>query len=177
MPITTARSGGYTFLSVRPDYLQHDYTWHDWHKTEEYKLADEFNYVEYIDVDKLAENCEKIIKKVAELNEIARTEKLDTTKVEEAVFEEILLGKAVLNEAKKDLEWWELESYELRRARNAMKGVENDIKKLESLDFTNMTNAKRRRYVQDFEEYGYVEIREDDYYVETLREYIAKCEK
>ena len=77
LPITTLRSNvdGCVYLSIRVDYLDNDFTYYDWMETEEYKLANEFNGVREFDIDKLIENCERIIAKVNELNEKAREAK------------------------------------------------------------------------------------------------------
>ena len=72
MPITTLRADNTTYLSIRVDYLENEFTYREWMQTEEYKLCDKFNGVSEFDIDELVENIEAILAKVAEMNEAAR---------------------------------------------------------------------------------------------------------
>lgn len=177
LPITTLRSDGNTFLAIREDYLNNNFTFDDWRKTEEYKLTDEFNYCSEVDLDKLIENCERIVKKIEEMNKQMETEEVDTTKAEERIAEEIYMVKGLICDVKKDLEWWNLREYDLKRAADMLRYEERELKQLQSMDFSTMEIREKRKIVQGVEEYGYVKFRMDDFYSKELREMIVKSQE
>ena len=170
LPITTLRADGYVYCSIRVDYLDNKFTYQEWADTEEYKLADEFNGECEIDLDKLIENCEKILAKVNEMNERCDAEVLDMTKVVVRLEQEQKMLTQVIEEAKTSVKWWELKQWDMNRVRDAFDStvkeiarIENTIKGIETLD------KKRARYfVKHLEKYGYV-ISNGGYYVETLK--------
>jgi len=69
IPITTLREDIITYLCIRVDYLENEFTYEEWMKykewmqSEEYKLCDKFNGVFEFDIDELVEIIETIIKK------------------------------------------------------------------------------------------------------------------
>lgn len=66
LPITTLYSDGCVYCDVRPDYLQYNgIPWEMWKETEEYKLCNKYNGTsELIDLDDLANICEKVLTKL-----------------------------------------------------------------------------------------------------------------
>ena len=174
LPITTLRSDGLTYLCIRVDYLSNEFTYEDWSKTEEYRLADEFNGVPEIDFERLVENCERIIAKVDELNRKVASEELDMTAVCDRLKEEKYFLMEAAETAKVSIRWWELDSYRLDRVRDAMKGVEREIQRItklmKELDKGELATGEKRRYFQRMEQYGYVVSKSDSYWVEVLRE-------
>ena len=173
LPITTLRSGGYTFLAVREDYLDNNFTFDDWRETEEYELTDEFNYCSEVDLDKLIENCERIMKKIDEMNKQVASEEIDTSEAEERIAEEIILVKSLINDVKMNLEWWNLRDFDLKRAANMLRSEERTLKRLQDLDFDSMKIKQKRDIVQNCRKNGYVEFKEDDYYARELRALMA----
>ena len=123
LPITTLRADGETYCSIRVDYLDNQFTYQEWMETKEYKLADEFNGVEEIDLDELIENCERILAKVEEMNEHCKAEVLDMTPVVERLRYEQNMLTAVIEEAKTSVRWWELDQWQMRYTMDAFKNI------------------------------------------------------
>ena len=173
LPITTLRSDGSTFLAIREDYLDNNFTFDDWRETEEYKLTDEFNYCSEVDLDKLIENCERVMKKIDEMNKQVASEKIDTSEAKERIAEEIIMVRSLICEVKMNLEWWNLRDYDLKRAANMLRSEERTLKRLQDLDFDSMEIKQKRAIVQNCRKYGYVEFKKDDYYARELRALMA----
>lgn len=174
LPITTLRSNDKTYLSIRVDYLDNEFTYHEWMKTDESKLADEFNGVYDFDLDKLIDNCERIIAKVNELNEKAREEVIDTKPIEEKLNKEIKMAENVVEFVKTSLKWWELSDYELKNVSCYMKSTLNKIERMKNIDFENIDKSSLRRMKEHLNEYGYVKLRKDDFYLREMYNYCNK---
>ena len=150
IPLTQCVSKKYgTFLSIRVDYMRNNFTWKDWSETEECRLTDEFNGCSEVDLDKLVDNLEKIIAKIAILNKEAfniNPFALDT-KIAEARKEIERAEKrldTIKNNAPKN--WWELRDYDLKRAKDYIKSEENYINRAKDrVDNIKGENIRRQR--------------------------------
>lgn len=176
LPITTLRSNvdGCVYLSIRVDYLDNDFTYYDWMETEEYKLANEFNGVSEFDIDKLIENCERIIAKVNELNEKARNEAIDMTDVEEAIHAEAKMIEEAIEYVKANLKWWNVKDGYLKMAKDYMNSLIKKQKMMLSKDVKKMSNREKKEMVRRLEKYGYVYTKENDFYIRELKNYVEK---
>ena len=177
LPITTVRSkiDNCVYLSIRVDYLNNnEFTFQDWAETEEYDLAGEFNGVNEFDIDKLIENCERIIAKVNELNEKARNEVIDTTEVEEAISKEAKIIGEFIEYVKYNLKWWNITDYDFYLAKDFMKRLVEKKEMMLSKDIQQMDNRRKKELVYNLEENGYVYANEDDFYIRKLKEYVEK---
>lgn len=174
LPITTLRSNDETYLSIRVDYLDNEFTYREWMKTDEYNLANEFNGVYDFDLDKLIDNCEKIIAKINELNEKAREEVIDTKPIKEQLNKEIKMAENVVEFVKTSLKWWELKDYELKNVSHFMKSTLNKIERMKNIDFENIDKTSLRHMRERLDEYGYVELRKDDFYLREMYDYCNK---
>lgn len=174
MPITTLRSDDTTYLCIRVDYLNTEFTYKEWMKTNEYHLCDEFNGVSEFDVEKLIENLEKVIVKVDEMNAKAAAEEIDMSDVENRVAYEIEMAEEVVENFKKNYKWYEANEYELRNLVRYLKSLEEMIKRAKSRDFSSMSKYEKRRKNEMLNSYGYVEIKENDFYIRELTEAINK---
>ena len=135
MPITTLRSEDITYLSIRWDYLDNEFTGKEWRKTEEYELCHKFNGVSEFDIDELVENLEKVIAKVKELNDRVRDEEIDTTVIEQALLNEIAMVEDIIEDFKENFVWWEVEGYKLNSYRIMMESLEQQIDRAKQKDF------------------------------------------
>lgn len=178
LPITTLRSNidGTTYLSIRVDYLHNEFTWEDWRATEEYKLEDEFNGVSEFDLDKLIENCEKIIAKVNELNEKARNEVINMDEVETRIIKEAEMIEAVIEYTKENLKWWNLRDYYLKEAKEYIKRLMEKHGRMLEEDLEKMDNRRKKEMVQRLEKYGYVHAKEDDFYITQLKKFVEESQ-
>lgn len=174
LPITTLRSDDTTYLKIRVDYLDNEFTYSEWMKTDEYSLAGEFNGVYDFDLDKLIDNCERIIAKVNELNEKVREEVIDTKPIEEKLNKEIKMAENVVEFVKTSLKWWELSDYELKNVSRYMKSILNKIERMKKIDFENIDKSSLRHMRESLNEYGYVELRKDDFYLREMYNYCNK---
>lgn len=176
LPIITVRSkiDNCVYLSVRVDYLNNDFTVQDWMETEEYDLAHEFKGVSEFDIDKLIENCERIIAKVNELNEKARNEVIDTTDVEEAISVEAKMIEENIEYIKANLEWWNLEYGALKLVKHYMSILIEKEEMLLRKDVKQMENKRKKELVYKLEKYGYVYVKENDFYIRELKNFVKK---
>lgn len=174
MPITTLRSGDTTYLSIRVDYLNNDFTWREWRKTEEYNLCDEFNGVSEFDLDKLVENLEKVIAKVEDLNIEALKEEINTDEVEEAIAKEIKMAEEIVEDFKANFKWYNVESYELKMYVDCLKATEKYIARAKVKNIKALDNRAKKELVERLNEYGYVEFRKNDFYLEKMKEALTK---
>lgn len=175
LPITTLRTGDKTYLDIDIYYLDDiQFTWREWRETEESKLTGEFNGCDEVDLEKLIDNCERIIAKVNELNEMAKADVVDMTEVKKRLAVEYELIYRTVKDAKNDLKWWQLEKYDLNRAKDNMNyliGIGNRIAKFN--EFT-LSRRRKKELCEMLEEYGFVKLSENDSSVKNLKEMIMK---
>ena len=183
LPVTYCKADGRYYLYVREDYLRYDgkcnYTWEDWSKTEEYRLCDEFNGAEDVDVEKLKENCIRIMAKMEELSNSVLEEEINEDVLIDALGKEAEYASMVISEFKHNFKWYEVDSkYELSRLIDYMKSAERDVMKAiairTSIKKHEIDCRRLREYAQQLEKYGYVEIEEDDFYLKEMKEALAK---
>lgn len=173
LPITQCRSQGETFLAIRVDYLnsENSFTWKEWRETAEYKLEDEFNGCSEINVEKLIDNCERIIAKIAELNAKTKDEVVDTAKVEEKLAEEIKYAESVVENFKANFKWYEVDGYKLKSladyCKSEIKNIEGCKNKLSEI--SKLSRKAKKEMIDKLNEYGYVSIREDDFYLREMK--------
>lgn len=174
MPITTLRSGDETYLSIRVDYLDNEFTFNEWIETEEYQLTHEFNGVSEIDLEKLIENLERIIAKVNEMNAKAKEEVIDMSEVESKLTEEIEYAESVVNNFKSLFKWYDASSYVLSRLIDYLKSIERQIEHFKSINLTTLTRKEKKHMVESLSMHGYVKFREDNFYLTELNKAISK---
>lgn len=175
LPITTLRTGDRTYLDIRVDYLDDiQFTWNEWFETEEHDLADEFNGCDEVDLEKLIDNCEKVLAKVNELNEKAKKEEIDMEQVERRLLDEVRFVHEVISDVKANLKWWELSKYELDSARGYMKSLIETKERINDIDIDSLSRKAKKQMCESLEKYGYVKIKETNFYIKELKEFIQK---
>lgn len=174
LPITTLRADDKTYLCIRRDYLQNDFTYEDWKQTEEFNLEWEFNGVDEIDLDKLIENCEAILKKMDELNAECRSAELDLTPLKKRLLVEQTKVEVALAEARCSVKWWELKPYQLATAKDCYVALERDLKKIYTAlhEVETYTCNEKRNLVQRVEKHGYAFVAEDCYWIERMKDFM-----
>lgn len=175
MPITTLRADNITYLCIRVDYLENEFTYKEWMQTEEYRLCNEFNSVSEFDIDKLIENLEKVIAKVAEMNEKAMNEEIDTTEAKATLANEIKYAEQVVENFKNNFKWYEANEYKLKCLIDYLKSEELEIKRAKEIDFDTMSRKQKREVVERLTNCGYVAINVNDFYLRELSNAIASC--
>ena len=79
LPLTQCRYAGDVYLTIRMDYaLGRLYQYKELKDTEEYRLADEFNGVPEVDVEKLIANCEAVLAKCISIRKAAAKARLES---------------------------------------------------------------------------------------------------
>lgn len=173
MPITTLRTDNTTYLCIRPDYLGNlKFTYKAWMATEEFVICDEFNGVSEFDIEKLIENLEKVIAKVAEMNEAAEAEVIDMTEVVDALFDEVMMAENVINNFKANFKWYEAPSHKLATLIRYMKGVESQIESAKAIKVSELTNKQKKEMVERLNAYGYASINPDGFYLREIKSVI-----
>lgn len=178
MPITCCTYEGEYYISIRVDYLANEFTWEDWRNTEEYKLEDEFNGTNEVDVEKLKANCVLIAKKVAELNEQVKNEVIDVMPIVRKLDEEIEMAEEVIEDFKKNFKWYECDKYELENKVGYFKSAEKDLNRVKEYQRDllngNISALQIREINQRLERSGYVKIHYNDYYLKKLERALGK---
>lgn len=169
MPMTQCRADGICYLTIRTDELDNRFTLKEWMATEEFALEDEFNGVSEFDLDKLIQNLEAVIAKVNELN--ANAEEVDVTAIVAKANEEIESAEEFVEHVKATFKWWEKDEYTVRKITHYFKEFTARIERLRKKDFASLSRKNQKYYAERLEQYGYIELTEDDFY----RTQIAEC--
>ena len=142
LPITTLYSDGCVYCDVRPDYLQYNgIPWEMWKETEEYKLCNKYNGTsELIDLDDLANICEKVLAKLnsmkVELDNMDVSEQ--KTKVFSVLFKEqnelsVFIAKA------ENFNWFKLfmddklSDCEMKKVRDYLKSIKKYLERVNEM--------------------------------------------
>lgn len=175
MPITTLRTDNTTYLCVRVDYLENEFTYEEWMQTEEYRLCDKFNGVSEFDIDELVENIEIILAKVAEMNEVAINEEIDMTEAKVVLADEIEYAEKAVENFKNNFKWYEAGEYKLRWLIDCLKSEEQEIKRAKETDLDTMPKRQKRKIAERLTNYGYVVIKKDSFYLREMSNAITNC--
>lgn len=173
MPITTLRADNTTYLCIRVDYLKNEFTYKEWMQTEEWKLCDKFNGVSEFDMEDLIETIEKIIAKVAEMNEVAMNEEIDMTEAKVALANEIEYAEQVVESFKNNFKWYDAEPYKLKTLVGYLKSEEQEIERAKAMDLDTMPKKQKREIAERLANYGYVVIKKDSFYLREMSNAIA----
>lgn len=177
MPITTLRSDNTTYLSIRVDYLENEFTYNEWMETEEWSLCHKYNGVAEFDMDELIEVLERIIAKVKEMNKKARNEvveKKDIVKLEVRLNEEIGMAESVINLAKRNFKWYEASEWEMKQMMKYFNNVTRNIENAKSLHFRKMELKEFKIWKEKLEKHGYLKFKEDDYFLVEMEKMLNK---
>lgn len=105
---------------------------------------------------------------------LQKKEEIDMTAVKVKVEEEIKMAQEVVDDFKKNFEWWNVSSnYQLTRMADYLKNTVKTIERAKHTDFDNMSRVQKKQHVERLENYGYVVIMNDDFYLREMREAIA----
>ena len=138
LPLTQHRSSQYgTYLSFRVDYISHKkgFTYDDYSNTSWYPLCDKYNGVtELPELEEIIKDLEVVVAGIKELEEKVNNEVIDYSKVvERAKFEKKIAEECIAN-FKEKFEWWNCKSdWDLRKARDYMNSLQNQVTRLEKL--------------------------------------------
>lgn len=168
MPITTLRTDNTTYLSIRVDYLENKFTYKDWIAVNGWILCDKFNGVSEFAMEDLIEVLEEVIAKVKEMNEAAEAEVIDMTEVVDALFNEVMMAENIVNNFKANFKWYDAPSYKLTNLIKYMKSVEEEIARVNAIKVNELTNKQKKEMVQRLNEFGYVRIRKDNFYLTEM---------
>ena len=174
IPMTQCRADGECYLSIRIDYLDNQFTWKEWSKTNEYKLEDKFNGVSEFDMEELIENLEKIIAKRDEMNAKASAEEIDMTEITRKVFKEIQDRSQFIYQVQTTLKWWKLREYDLRNAGRYLDSLIKELDKVKAINFNDLDRVDKMKYVESLRDYGYVCMDPNGFYVKQLKGYMAE---
>lgn len=175
MPITTLRTDGITYLSIRVDYLKNEFTYGEWMQTQEYKLCRKFNGVSEFDIDELVENIETILAKVDEMNKAAMNEEIDMTKAKVALADEIEYAEKAVENFKNNFKWYEAGEYKLRWLIDCLKSEEQEIKRAKEIDLDTISRKQKREIAERLTNYGYVVLKKDSLYLREMSNAITNC--
>lgn len=179
LPLTQHRSSQYgTYLCFRVDYISHKkgFTYDDYSNTSWYPLCDKYNGVtELPELEEIIKDLEVVIAGIKELEEKVNNETIDYSKVvERAKFEKKIVEECIAN-FKVKFEWWNCKSdWDLRKARDYMNSLQNQVNRLEKLIANPEADTNIRYISQKVEKGCYIETEEDDFYIKWLNEILAK---
>lgn len=168
MPITTLRTDNTTYLSIRVDYLENSFTTKDWIAANGWVLCDKFNGVSEFDMEDLIEVLEEVIAKVNEMNAVAEAELLDMSDVVDAIFNEVVMAEAVVENFKANFKWHEASPHRLVSLLHYMRSAEDMITHAKSVKVRLLPKVQKRQLIQKFKEYGFVMFEKDQFYLKEL---------
>ena len=174
LQITQCRSQGETYLAIRVDYLnsENSFTYEEWRNTEECRLANEFNGCSEVNVEKLVENCERIIAKINELNNQVKDEVIDVSELSCKAIDEIFYAQSVVDDFKANYKWYERNEYEVKRLSRYLKSMIDEIDRAKAKvnTMTSLSRKEKKELVERFKNYEYVVIKADDFYLKEMKE-------
>lgn len=177
MEITYTKYENEYFLSIRVNYYSRGLE-HDDVPSELFKLADEFNGCYEIDPDKVIQNLIDIKKGLNEAEDKVNKEletKLDTTPLKNRAIKEIELANETINEFKKSEVIYNITSeWDLKRSIERLHLLEKTIEKLSSTEWDQLEPHELRHKLKQLNEYGKIELDENNYSIETLKELVKK---
>lgn len=183
MPISYLADGDQRYISVRWDYLDHEFTFYDFKDFEEYRLCDKFNgvSVEDVDLDELKDICVKVAKKIKELNETVLNETIDIEPLCKRLDKESALILQVTEEFKKEFKWWAVSKYQLSWLAGYLKDALDERSRVEKLH-EDMINGdvdcrSLRHYAETYKMYGYVMTKNDDFYLREMQKALKEQNK
>lgn len=173
IPMTQCYADDTVYLSIRIDYLPHNFTYKEWMATEEYKLCYEFNGASEIDIDKLIENLEKIIAKVEEMNSSSSVSEADIENVKEVILDEVNKIEGFMDNVKINFKWWAAPTPYLTRIADYMKTLEEKVKLgrnvADTIDSMDIRNQKE--WIENSRRSNILGAK---FYMETITEFINK---
>ena len=142
MPITTLYSDGMVYCAVRPDYIRYnDVPFEMWHETEEYRLCDKYNGTsELIDLDDLANICDRVRAKLEELK--AEMDSMDVSKQVEKIHAVLCREKVQLTgfvSKAESFNWFnsymlgKLSDYDMQNVKRYLINVKKELVQVENL--------------------------------------------
>lgn len=152
--------------SDEDNFIYYDYCEEEW-----YKNCFRYDGCYEIDVDDFIGICKVAKEKIEELRNRPK-EVIDTSKMEERRLYEIENTKKIIEEVKNSNLIWELDDWEASRMLDYMRSLINEVKRVEELDFSKEDYRDLRSDRRRFEEYGYIYIKDDDFYIRELKEMI-----
>ena len=176
LSISYLKDGGDYFLSIRIPYSGENYIYDDYKDSEWYKNCDKYNYCSSIDPDDVIRICEVAIKEIEKLESQPR-EKIDTTKMEIQKQKEIELAQKALDDFRNSNVIYEIKSeYRIKWLLDYYHSLEENIERLKKMDFKKMEYKDLKYKRNFFNEYHYIDIKKDDFYIRELYKAINKEE-
>ena len=176
LSISYLKDRGDYFLSIRIPYSGENYIYDDYKDCEWYKNCDKYNCCSSIDPDDVIRICEVAIKEIEKLESQPR-EKIDTTKMEIQKQKEIELAQKVLDDFKNSNVIYEIKSeYKVKWLLDYYHSLERNIERLKKMDFKKMEYKDLKYKRNFFNEYHYIDIKKDDFYIRELYKAINKEE-
>ena len=176
LSISYLKDRGDYFLSIRIPYSGENYIYDDYKDSEWYKNCDKYNYCSSIDPDDVIRICEVAIKEIEKLESQPR-EKIDTTKMEIQKQKEIELAQKALDDFKNSNVIYEIKSeYRIKWLLDYYHSLEENIERLKKMDFKKMEYKDLKYKRNFFNEYHYIDIKKDDFYIRELYKAINKEE-
>ena len=176
LEISYLKDGGDYFLSIRIPYSGENYIYDDYKNKEWYKNCDKYNYCSSIDPDDVIRICEEAIKGIEEL-ESQPKEEIDTTKMEERKQKEIELAEKALEDFRNSNVIYEIKSeYQVKWLLDYYRSLKDNVERLKNMDFNKMEYKNLKEKRNFFNQYHYIDIKKDDFYITQLYKAINKEE-
>lgn len=169
--VTYLKNEGDYFLAIRipegENYIYDDYKDQEW-----YRNCDKYNYCSDIDPDDFINIAEIAISEIEKL-ESQPKEEIDITNMEQRRLEEIEIGLNILEDFRNSNVIYDMKSeYQVKWILDYYHSLEREIQRLQELDFSKLNYRALKQRRNSFNDYGYIIIKEDDFYIRKLTEAI-----
>lgn len=165
-----------TYLTVQIHNMENNnFTYLEWHGTEEAMLCDEFNGVSQIDLDKLKANLEAILSKVNEMNETASVDEAELENAVANLNAYIRMMKRAIYWAKERFSMWNASIYEIKQVKEYVENLSCEIERRSAtlLTYKDLSICEKKALIQRFKNGC-----PSNYYAEQLKELTDKsCRK
>lgn len=177
LEITYLKDNEDYYLDIRVPYSD-KYLWEDITDKEWYRATGRYNGTTEIDVEDFINICEETLKGIKEAENQEEVE-LDLTPLVYRKKEELALIDKVIKDFKDSEIIYNIEynrystsNYKVLRLLDSYHYLTEAKEKLTNLDFNNLEYNKKRRYLLNLEQYGYIEIKEDNHTIKSIYEAI-----
>lgn len=174
LPLTQHRGLGNTYLCFRVDYIarKKGFTYEDYSKEPWYKLCDKYNGVEELpEMDELVKDLEVVVQGIEELSKRVNSEKIDTSPIVERAKAEQKFIEDFAQKFESEFKFWACkDSSELYKAFHYFNSLKSQLQDVQSWIDAPEKQPNLRDMFQRVAKYGYIEVKDDSFYVRELSE-------
>lgn len=149
----------------------------EWFNKKHFRIEQGTNYEEA--VKSFKQECDDFIEGYEELRKAVRSaERPDESAIQEQLNKEIEMAQKHVDKCINGQYLWRInKDWEAKELYEYTRNVIRQIEEIKQIDLSKVSNKELRNYMYYFKKYGYMEIKEDDFYIKHIEEIMDKCDK